>query len=169
MRVPVKAAVIAMALAAFAVAGCGSAGSTGTSAPVASSQAPAQSCHAQYETWKNGPARKAALGLVAQVRAIKAEANAQDIVRLNAALKRAGRAANAALAYPMPRCADPRGYWEAFLTRIRSGADNASTGTGLGALLLAMGPLKEVPALLNKLSAELKRTVQSGTPLGQAG
>ncbi len=38
----------------------------------------------------------------------------------------------------MPRCADPHGYWPAILTRIRSAADNAGTGSGLGALLLAM-------------------------------
>jgi hypothetical protein len=157
----------ASAAALTLLAACGShASTTGTAAAGAASSAPAPSYHAQYVTWEHGPARKTALGLVAQVRAIKAAANAEDVVRMDAALKRAGRAAGVASAYPMPKCADPHGYWEAFLTRIRSAADNASTGTGFGALLLAIGPLKEVPALLNKLSAELKRTVQSGTPLG---
>jgi hypothetical protein len=159
-------AVLAAIATSATLAACGSQSSTAGTAAAGTTPAPGQSCHAQYEAWKNGPARKAALGLVAQVRGIKAAANAEDFVRLDAALKRAGRAANTALAYPMPKCADPHGYWEAFLTRIRSAADNASTGTGLGALLLAIGPLKEVPGLLNKLDAELKRTVQGKTPLG---
>jgi hypothetical protein len=160
-------AVLAAVATAAALAACGShGGATGTAA-AGTAPAPGQSCHSQYVAWEHGPAKAAAKGLVAQVRGIQAAANAQDFPRLDAALKRAGRAAAAASAYPMPRCADPHGYWETFLARIRAGADNASTGSGLGALLLAMGPLKEVPALLNKLSAELKRTVQGGTPLGQ--
>jgi hypothetical protein len=153
----------AAAAALTLLAACGSHAST-TATGAAS--APAQSCRAQYEAWKHGPARTAAKGLMAQFRAVKATGTAEDIPHLDAALKRAGRAAAAVAAYPMPRCADPGGYWQAILTRIRSAADNASTGSGLGALLLAMGPLKEIPALEAKLGAELKRTVHLGTPLG---
>ena len=99
-------AAVSAAVAVFALAGCGGQVAHGTSSSGAAT-APAQSCHSQYVAWEHGPARKAALSLVTQVRGIQAAANAQDFPRLKAALKRAGRAATAATAYPMPKCADP--------------------------------------------------------------
>jgi hypothetical protein len=33
--------------------------------------------------------------------------------------------------YPMPACADPRGYWEKILTRIQAAGDNAGADSGL--------------------------------------
>jgi hypothetical protein len=150
---------IAAAAAAVLMAACGSSASTtgNTTAPAASAS-PA-SCHAQYEAWKNGPARAAGKAAIAQFRAIKGAAAAADFPRVTAGLKEAGRAAAALQAYPMPRCADPHGYWAAILTRLRSAADNASFGSGLGALMLAIVPLKEIPPLEQKLSAELHQTV----------
>jgi hypothetical protein len=144
--------------AALALAACGSSGNGSPSA------APPASCHQQYETWKAGPARDAAKSLVAQLHAIQAAGTASDIPRLTAALKAAGRAAASAASYPMPHCADPHGYWEAILTRIRAAGDNAGSASGLGGLLLAMVPLKEVPAIEHKLGAELEQTVHVKTP-----
>ena len=69
------------------------------------------------------------------------------------------RPAAAALAsHPAPRCADPARYWALITARIRAAADNAGAGTGLGSLLLALEPLRGLPAIEAKLSAELKRT-----------
>jgi hypothetical protein len=96
---------------------------------------------------------------VAKVRALEAADNVGDIPSLVATLKAAGRGAQALEAYPMPKCADPKGYWHQFLVRLRAGADNASAGSGFGALLLAMGPLKPVPGIMRKLTAELKQNV----------
>jgi hypothetical protein len=67
----------------------------------------------------------------------------------------------------MPRCADPHRYWPAILTRIRSAGDNASSANGLSVVLLAVAPLKEIPGLLRKLTAEVKQTAHSGTPFKQ--
>jgi hypothetical protein len=158
--------VTAAAAAALALlTACGSQGTaTGTAAAGATS-APAQSCHAQYQAWEHGPARTAAKGLIAQFRAVKAAANASDFPRLDAALKHAGRAAAGVAAYPMPRCADPRRYWPAILTRIRAAADNAGTGSGLGALMLAIVPLKQVPPLVTKLHTEVKQNAGGTAPL----
>lgn len=127
--------------------------------------APAASCRSLYEAWKHGPAQTAGKALVAQLRAVSAAGTAADIPRLQAALKHAGNAAARTASQPMPHCADPHGYWPAILTRIRSAADNAGSGSGLGALMLAIVPLKEVPALESKLGAELRQTVHVGTPL----
>ncbi|MGH3171342.1 MAG: hypothetical protein ACRDN0_36460 [Trebonia sp.] len=60
--------------------------------------------------------------------------------------------------YPMPACADPHGYWKAVLARIKAAGDNAGTNSGLFGLLVAEAPLRGVPALENKLDAELKKT-----------
>jgi len=152
-RVP---AILAAAVSVVLVA-CGSSAQTGGIAAAGST--PAQSCHAQYETWKHGPARTAALALVAQFRAMKAAVDAGDIPRTVAALKAAGPRARAAEAYPMPKCADPHGYWRQLLVRIQAGADNAGTGSGLGALLLAKIPLQQVNGISRKLDAELKQNI----------
>jgi hypothetical protein len=97
--------------------------------------------------------------MVADLRALQAAGNAEDIKLLQAALVRAGHDAKPVEAYPPPRCADPHGYWHQILIELQAAADNASTGSGLGALLLAMGPLQKVKAAEKKLSAELKQTV----------
>ena len=88
-----------------------------------------------------------------------------DIPRL-ARAQGSGRAAASAASYPMPHCADPHGYWGAIMTRIQAAGDNAGSGGALGGLLLAMVPLKEIPALEAKLSAELQQTAHVGTPIG---
>jgi hypothetical protein len=152
------AAVLAAAAASVALAACGNSTAPANSAAAGNSPAAGESCHAQFEAWRHGPARTAGKAFVAQFRAVKAAGEAEDVPRLVATLKAAGRGVTALEAYPMPKCADPHGYWRQFLTRIRAAADNASTGNGLGALLLAITPLKPVPGILTKLSAELKQT-----------
>jgi hypothetical protein len=157
---------IAAAVAAgLALAACGSPGDGASIAAGPAASASPASCHALYEAWKHGPADVAGKALVAQFRAVAAAGKAADIPHLVTALKRAGTGAADLERHPMPHCADPRGYWPAILTRIRSAADNAGSGSGLGGLLLAMVPLKQVPGLLGKLAAELRRTVHLGTPL----
>jgi hypothetical protein len=156
------AAAVAAVVLSFALVACGS--STAPPAATAAAGSTPLSCRAQYDAWKNGPARATAKALVAKVRSLEAADKVGDIPSLVATLKAAGRGAQALEAYPMPRCADPKGYWHQFLVRLRAGADNASTGTGFGALLLAMGPLKPVPGIMRKLTAELKQNVgASGT------
>jgi hypothetical protein len=163
MRHLIAAAAAALALA---LAACTSSTTTATGGPAtAAASAPRAACHAQYEAWKHGPARAAGKALVTQLRAVQAAASAQDIPRLRAALKRVGSAAAASASHPMPLCADPHGYWPAILTRLRSAADNAGSAQGLSAVLLAILPLREVPALESKLSAELKQTTGVSSPL----
>jgi hypothetical protein len=148
-------ALAAAAMVPLAVA-CGSS-SPGTAAAAGSSASPA-SCHAQFETWQNGPAKAAWSRVVAELRAGQAAGSAAPIPHLVREIKAAGHGASALPAYPMPRCADPHHYWPAILTQIRSAADNAGTGSGgLVALLMAMRPLHQVVPLAQKLHAELKQ------------
>lgn len=115
-------------------------------------------CRQQYDAWKTGPARAAAKHLDAELGKVSAAGSAQDIPALTAALKKTGHPAAVLARYPMPSCADPRGYWPLMLARVRAAADNARSAPGLGSILLAEVPLKSVPGIERKLTAELKRT-----------
>jgi hypothetical protein len=108
----------AAAAAVALLAGCGTSSTTGTgnSQATSATSAPAAPCHAQFEAWKRGSPRTAAEAMVVQLRGVQATGSAADIPRLLAAIKRAGHAAAATAAYPVPRCADPHGYYAAILT-----------------------------------------------------
>lgn len=159
--IPGAAAVVAI------LAGCGtaapSAGSTppapsgsGTSAAAATSAPP--SCHEQYLAWKTGPAKAVAdKQLQPALRKVEAAGSDEDLPLLQSSLEAAGRVAVKLEAYPVPPCADPKGYYAQMLGLLRAAGDNASTSSGLSALILAEAPLQKVPAVENKLTAELKK------------
>ena len=134
--------------AAYALAGHGT-GSAAAAKPL--------TCKQQYDAWKTGPARAQGKQLVADLSKVSAAGSAEDITALTSALKTAGADATALEQYPMPACADPGGYWGQMLARIKASGDNAASASGLSALILAEVPLKEVPGLEAKLTAELKR------------
>ena len=120
------------------------------------------SCKQQYSDWKTGPANAQGKQLDADLSKVSAAGSAEDITTLTSALKAAGADATALERYPMPVCADPDGYWGQMLARIKAAGDNAGSASGLGGILLAEAPLKQVPGLEQKLSAELKRAAITG-------
>jgi outer membrane lipopolysaccharide assembly protein LptE/RlpB len=133
---------IPAALAATALLATAACGQQPGAAPAAASRPPA-SCRQQYETWKHGPARH----LEAAASRLQADGKAEDIPKLEADLKTAGR--DAATLAPPPRCADPKDYEKQVMARI----------SGLGGLMLAEVPLKNMKAIERKLGAELDKTV----------
>ena len=146
------------------VAGCGAAHPGTAAAPAAAtaaathSAAAAPSCEQQYKAWKNGAAKPLGTKLKAESKALQAAGDTEDIPALLSALKAVGKTAAWLEAYPVPACADPHGYWNKILARIKAAGDNAGADTGLTGLLLAEAPLKAVPGLEKKLDGELKRT-----------
>jgi hypothetical protein len=76
---------------------------------------------------------------------------------LQSSLEAVGRAPVKLEAYPIPSCADPKGYYAEFLGLLRAAGDNASTSSGLSALILAEAPLQKVPAVESSLAAEVKQ------------
>lgn len=133
---------------AYALAGHGT-GSAGAAQPL--------TCKQRYDAWKTGPARSQAEQLTADLKKVSAAGSAEDIRALTSTLKTAGADATTLEQNPMPACADPGGYWEQMLARIKAAGDNAGSASGLGGILLAEAPLKQVPGLEQKLSAELKQ------------
>ena len=136
--------------AALTLTACGSGGSSAASPP--------PSCLQQYRSWNAGPAHAAGENLVAALNGVEAANAALKNSTTNAALKRAGAAATVLARYPIPNCADPKGYWRAVLVQIQAAAHNAR-GSGQGALVAAAVVLHNMPALDIKLANELKQTV----------
>lgn len=150
-----KLALIPVALGIGVLAACSSAPSTATAAAAA---AKPKSCKQQYTDWKTGPAKADGVKLKNAAAALSSAGNNDDITAMTSGLKALGTDAGALEAYPMPGCADPAGYWEQYLAAMKAAGDNAGTATGLGSIILAEAPLKKVPAIQAKLSAELART-----------
>jgi len=168
-KVIVAGAVLA---AGLALAACGSGGSPAPSAspsvratapagagvgPVASAASPG--CLLQYRLWASGPAHAAGDNLTAALNGLAAASAASDIPTVSVALKRAGTAARALERYPIPGCADPKGYWRAVLLRIETAADSAGASNGQGTLTIAQGVMKQMPVLERKLATELQVTI----------
>jgi hypothetical protein len=162
--------------AGLALTACGSGGGSAASAgpgksptasarpsvsPVASAASPG--CLLQYRLWASGPAHAAGDNLTAALNGLAAASAASDVATASTALKSAGTAARALEHYPIPSCADPKGYWHAVLQQIEgaasSGANNAGTSQGQGALTIAQGVMKQMPELERKLASELQVTI----------
>jgi hypothetical protein len=154
----VPAAVLAGAFFSAVLVACGSS-STPANTTAGGSAAPGQSCHAQYEAWKHGAAGGEIASLKSALRALQAAGQAQDLLKLRDGIQAAGRTASRLAANPPPRCADPHGYYGQLFAKITAAADNLKAASGLGAFILAAVPLKAVPAIEQKLTAELNHTV----------
>ena len=142
---------------ALAAAGAAVIGLTACSQTAAPTAAPAThgtvapvSCSRQYSTWDHGQGK----GLIAALNAVSSAGTAGDIHVLTAALTKARPAVARAAHYPMPGCADPRGYWSVLLMHVN--AASASTGS-TSSVLAAM---KDVPKIEQQLIAELSGTTR---------
>jgi hypothetical protein len=140
--------------AGLTLTACGSGGGSAASAP-SSPSAQARSCLQQYRSWNAGPSHAAGENLVAALNGLEAVTVTSDAGGTGAALKRAATAAATLGRYPIPGCADPKGYWHAVLVRIQA----AAKANGQATLAAAKAALKDMPALDLKLADELKQTV----------
>ena len=170
---PGKFIVASAALAAgLTLTACGSSGGSAASAgpsktpkasaaasagPVASAASPG--CLLQYRLWASGPAHAAGDNLTAALNGLAAASAASDVATASAALKHAGTAVRALEHYPIPSCADPKGYWHAVLQQIEGAANSAGTSQGQGTLTIAQGVMKQMPELERKLATELQVTI----------
>jgi hypothetical protein len=103
-------------------------------------------CRQAYNAWKQGPGK----GLVAALNAVSSAGQTGDVHMLTAVLKRTKPDLQRAARYPLPTCADPKGYWTVLLMHLNA----AAASTGSAATLTAA--MKGVPTLARGLNAELK-------------
>jgi ABC-type glycerol-3-phosphate transport system substrate-binding protein len=108
-------------------------------------------CHQSYDAWARGPAKE----VIVALNEVGSVGGVGDIRVQTAALKKAGPALVTAGSYPIPACADPKGYWNALLMHVSAAANSVKSADGAAPITAA---LKGVPQLERKLSAELRRT-----------
>jgi hypothetical protein len=82
----------------------------------------------------------------------------KNLAAVTAAARNAGQAAGQIARYPVPACADPGADFAAILTRVRAAAASAATAKTLAAVVQALAPLNQVPALEAQFTAEVKLT-----------
>ena len=146
MKAPALAA--AAAAAVVTLAACSQTGAT-SAAPATVARSAAQvNCSKQYNAWQQGPAKE----LVAALDTVDSASTAKEL----AALKKARPAVVAAARYPMPVCADPKGYWNALLMHVNAAAGSAGLASRSPSNMRAA--LEGVPTIERDLNAELKRT-----------
>lgn len=109
--------------------------------------APMVGCVQQYDAWAKGPGK----GVLAQLTAV---GSAGNDVAARAALKKAKPAITKAGHYPVPVCADPKGYWTVLLMHLSAAA--ASTRS-----FQLDASLKGVPKISGELATELKHTAKN--------
>jgi hypothetical protein len=152
-------AVLAVATGATVVlVGCSQA--SGTSVPEANAAATVHAtaratgqigCPQRYDAWRNGPAKKA----ITEVDAVATSSTGKGIRAQETALKNVAPAVDVAAKYPMPTCADPKGYWNALLLHVNAAAESVKLTHAATSVKLA---LNGVPQLEHELSTELERT-----------
>jgi hypothetical protein len=104
------------------------------------------SCTQQYQTWEHGRGT----GLVGAFHAVSVASTSGNTKALTATLKKAKPAVAQAARYPVPACADPRGYWSALLMHVNAAVGSARSVVG------ARAALKGVPSIEKQLTAELR-------------
>ncbi len=137
---------IVLAAAGAALVGLTACSGGGGSA-VAPGAAPVPvSCGQQYQTWEHGQGA----GLVAALHDLSVASTAGDLKVLTVALKKAKPAVARAARYPVPACADPRGYWTVLLMHV----DAATASKGSASSMRAA--MKDVPKIEKELTAEIQ-------------
>jgi hypothetical protein len=104
------------------------------------------SCTQQYNTWNHGPGK----GVIPALDAVSSAARAGDTQVLTAELKQNKSTLSRAARYPVPACADPRGFWDVLLMHMTEAA--ASTGSASS----VRAAMRGVPEIESELTAELK-------------
>jgi ABC-type phosphate/phosphonate transport system substrate-binding protein len=108
------------------------------------------SCSQQYRTWEQGKGT----GLIDALQAVSVATTAGNAKVLAVTLKKARPAVARAARYPVPACADPRGYWSVLLMHVNAAV--ASTGS----VSSARTALKGVPEIEKELTAEIQATAR---------
>jgi hypothetical protein len=141
---------IVLATAGAAVLGLTACSGGGAAPAAAPGTAPVPvSCTQQYQTWEQGKGT----GLVATMHTISVASTAGNTRVLTAALKKAKPDVTRAARYPLPACADPRGYWGVLLMHVNAAVSSK------GPTSSARAALKGVPTIEKELTNELKAVV----------
>jgi hypothetical protein len=111
-------ACLSLTVSASLAAACGGPAAPTARRPAVSAARPV-SCRQQYEDWQHGPGFAQYSRLRADVNAVRAAEKSGNSVALRSAMKKLMPAVLAnGNPDPVPRCADPAGRYDSYLTRI---------------------------------------------------
>ena|ERR1700744_1481263 len=117
--------------------------------------APVGTCSAQYAAWKSGPAKTVAYNMSAALQKGQADASDEDWLTTVSDFKTAGQDASKLKQYPIPRCADAKGYWNTVLTEIQATADDMHGSDVVSILGALNGPGAKIDSALTGLETEI--------------
>ncbi len=118
----------------------------------------AGSCAQQYRAWQNGPAHLTILKFEAAQIVLEKDSSTGPPKLIAGALNILGQRAAALTSFPVPSCADPRGYFASLLNQIVTVTGEVGPDATLTDLQQAINQLGSVFSLEGDFTAELKQT-----------
>jgi hypothetical protein len=133
----------------------------GSSPPASTVAGAATACAQQYRAWQDGPAHSAIIKFEAAQEVLDKESSSGHPALIAAALNILGQQAAALAGFPVPSCADPRGYFAALLSQIVTVSGEVGPDATLTDLQQAITQLGSVFSLESDFTAEVKQTTGS--------
>ena len=160
---------VVLTAAVLTACGTGSGGQPSHSATTAASSSPPAStvagttaaCAQQYHAWQNGPAHSAIIKFEAAQQVLANDSSSGKPALIAAALNILGQAADALARFPLPPCADPRGYFATLLSQVVTVSGEVGPDATLADLQQAVSQLGSVFSLESDFTAEVKQTTGS--------
>jgi hypothetical protein len=141
---------IALAVAGAAVIGLTACSGGAPAAAPGNAPVPV-SCGQQYQAWEHGQGA----GLITALHTVSVASTAGNLKVLTVALEKARPAVAKAGRYPVPACADPRGYWSVLLMHVNAAVASEGSASSVRAAI------KDVPKIENELTAEIQATAKA--------
>ncbi len=91
---------------------------------------------------------------MAALHAVSVASTAGQTRALTVVLKKAKPAVARAARYPVPACADPRGYWSVLLMHVNAAVASSGSASTVRAAM------NDVPKIENELTAEIRDTAR---------
>ena len=133
----------------------------GSSPPTSTAAGTAAACAQQYHAWQNGPAHSTIIKFEAAQIVLDKDSSSGQPTLIAAALNILGQQAAALASFPVPSCADPRGYFAALLGQIVTVTGEVGPDATLTDLQQAINQLSSVFSLESDFTAEVKQTTGS--------
>jgi hypothetical protein len=118
-------------------------------------------CWHRYRRWSNGPVRFEIASIGRSLSSFSRYSNSNIFVAVTF-LHIASTAAGLAQRWPVPKCADPNGYWSSYLSdeqQMGSDAGSAASAAANGYLSdAAISDQQEAQSAFNSLKSELEQT-----------
>ena len=130
----------------------------GSSPPTSTVAGTTAACAQQYHAWQNGPAHSAIINFEAAQEVLDKNSSSGQPALIAASLNILGQRAAALASFPVPSCADPRGFFAALLSQILTVTGEVGPDATLADLQQAVSQLGSVFSLESDFTAEVKQT-----------